>query len=152
MTHRWPAGPCFLKSQAGHVLKMFLNFQEISAWCSYKLGSYKKKKCITTIGVRGIWGFWNVGTSPLNSKSNSNLSQTERSSIRGLQIASKGLRGLQRASWGLREPIFFLFFFISSFFFTFLPLVLSPTPFCVQRQGISPEVPEVPSRTPMITT
>ena len=33
----------FLKSQAGHVLKMFLNFQEISAWCSYKLGSYKKE-------------------------------------------------------------------------------------------------------------
>ena len=31
------------KSQAGHVLKIFLNFWEISAWCSYKLGSYKKK-------------------------------------------------------------------------------------------------------------
>ncbi len=30
------------KSQAGHVLKIFLNFWEISAWCSYKLGSYKK--------------------------------------------------------------------------------------------------------------
>ena len=34
----------FPKSQAGHV-KMFLNFWEISAWCSYKLGSYKKKEC-----------------------------------------------------------------------------------------------------------
>ena len=33
----------FPKSEAGHVLKMFLNFQEISGWCSYKLGSYKKK-------------------------------------------------------------------------------------------------------------
>ena len=33
----------FLKFQAGHVLNMFLNFPEISAWCSYKLGSYKKK-------------------------------------------------------------------------------------------------------------
>ena len=65
------------------------------------------------------------------------------------QIASKGLRGLQRASWGLREPMFFLYFLISSFFFTFLPLVLSPTLFWVRHQGTSPEVPEVPSLTPM---
>ena len=33
----------FLKSEPGHVLKMFLNFQQISGWCSYKFGSYKKK-------------------------------------------------------------------------------------------------------------
>ena len=36
----------FPKSQAGHVLKMFLNFWEISAWCFYKLGSYKMKKSV----------------------------------------------------------------------------------------------------------
>ena len=34
----------FPKSQAGHDLKMFLNFWEISASRSYKLGSYEKKK------------------------------------------------------------------------------------------------------------
>jgi hypothetical protein len=28
------------------LLKLFLNFEKISASCSYKLGSYKKKKCI----------------------------------------------------------------------------------------------------------
>ena len=35
------------ESEAGHVLKMFLNFHQISGWCSYKLGSYKKKECKT---------------------------------------------------------------------------------------------------------
>ena len=30
--------------EAGLVLKLFLNFWQIWAWCSYKLGSYKKKK------------------------------------------------------------------------------------------------------------
>ena len=34
------------KSEAGHVLKMFLNFQRISGWCCYKLGSYKKKSVV----------------------------------------------------------------------------------------------------------
>ena len=33
----------FLKTEAGHVLKMFLNFGQIWASRSYKLGSYKKK-------------------------------------------------------------------------------------------------------------
>ena len=33
------------KNQPEHVLKLFLNFEKISASCSYKLGSYKKKKC-----------------------------------------------------------------------------------------------------------
>ena len=33
----------FLKSEAGLVLNLFLNFGQIWAWCSYKLGSYKKK-------------------------------------------------------------------------------------------------------------
>ena len=32
------------KSQAGHVLKLFLNFWPISASVSYKLGSYKIKR------------------------------------------------------------------------------------------------------------
>ena len=32
------------KNQPEHVLKLFLNFEKISASCSYKLGSYKKKK------------------------------------------------------------------------------------------------------------
>ena len=37
----------FLQSgEAGHVLKMFLQFWPISASRSYKLGSYKKKTCI----------------------------------------------------------------------------------------------------------
>ena len=31
------------KNQPEHVLKLFLNFEKISASCSYKLGSYKKK-------------------------------------------------------------------------------------------------------------
>ena len=34
----------FLKIEAGHVLNMFLNFCQIWASRSYKLGSYKKKK------------------------------------------------------------------------------------------------------------
>ena len=34
----------FSKTEAGHVLKMFLQFWLISASRSYKLGSYKKKK------------------------------------------------------------------------------------------------------------
>ena len=33
----------FSKTEAGHVLKMFLQFWLISASRSYKLGSYKKK-------------------------------------------------------------------------------------------------------------
>ena len=37
------------ESEAGHVLKMFLNFKRISGWCSYKLGSYKKKKSVPTL-------------------------------------------------------------------------------------------------------
>ena len=57
------------------------------------------------------------------------INQRASEGFREPQIASKGLRGLQRASWGLREPIFFLFFSFHHFFFTFLPLVLSPTPF-----------------------
>ena len=35
----------FSKTEAGHVLKMFLQFWLISASRSYKLGSYKKKTC-----------------------------------------------------------------------------------------------------------
>ena len=31
------------KNQPEHVLKLFLNFEKISASCSYKLGSYKKR-------------------------------------------------------------------------------------------------------------
>ena len=31
------------KNQPEHVLKLFLNFNKISASCSYKLGPYKKK-------------------------------------------------------------------------------------------------------------
>merc|ERR1739838_484283 len=62
------------------------------------------------------------------------INQRASEGFREPQIASKGLRGLQRASWGLREPIFFLLFFISSFFFHFSPTgfesdtILSPTP------------------------
>ena len=33
----------FSKTEAGHVLKMFLQFWPISASRSYKLGSYKRK-------------------------------------------------------------------------------------------------------------
>ena len=33
------------KNQPEHVLKLFLNFEKNSASCSYKLGSYKKKRC-----------------------------------------------------------------------------------------------------------
>ena len=33
------------KTEAKHVLRMFLNFWPISASRSYKLGAYKKKKC-----------------------------------------------------------------------------------------------------------
>ena len=36
----------FYKTEAGHVLKMFLQFWLISASRSYKLGSYKKKTCM----------------------------------------------------------------------------------------------------------
>ena len=35
----------FLKTEAGHVIKMFLNFGQIWASRSYNLGSYKKKTC-----------------------------------------------------------------------------------------------------------
>ena len=35
----------FIKIEAGDVLKMFLNFGQIWASRSYKLGSYKKKTC-----------------------------------------------------------------------------------------------------------
>ena len=41
----------FSKTEAGHVLKMFLQFWLISASRSYKLGSYKKKTCIVLIFV-----------------------------------------------------------------------------------------------------
>ena len=37
----------FSKTEAGHVLKMFLQFWLISASRSYKLGSYKKKNVYT---------------------------------------------------------------------------------------------------------
>ena len=37
----------FYKTEAGHVLKMFLTFRPISASRSYKLGSYKKKKRVS---------------------------------------------------------------------------------------------------------
>ena len=37
----------FYKTEAGHVLKMFLQFWLISASRSYKLGSYKKKSVVT---------------------------------------------------------------------------------------------------------
>ena len=46
------------KNQPEHVLKLFLNFEKISASCSYKLGSYKKKRC--TLGVdyfSHLWGY-----------------------------------------------------------------------------------------------
>ena len=35
------------KNQPEHVLKLFLNFEKNSASCSYKLGSYKKKKRVS---------------------------------------------------------------------------------------------------------
>ena len=35
------------KSQAEHVLKLFLNFEEISGSVSYKKVSYKKKSVVT---------------------------------------------------------------------------------------------------------
>ena len=38
----------FSKTEAGHVLKMFLQFWLISASRSYKLGSYKKKRVLPT--------------------------------------------------------------------------------------------------------
>ena len=57
-------------------------------------------KGVRDIGVRGIWGFLNFGTSPVNSKSDSNSSPTEISSIRGLQT-SDSLKEPQRASEGL---------------------------------------------------
>ena len=38
------------KNQPEHVLKLFLNFEKNSASCSYKLGSYKKKRCKTRPG------------------------------------------------------------------------------------------------------
>ena len=43
----------FSKTEAGHVLKMFLQFWLISASRSYKLGSYKKKRVyrITRWGI-----------------------------------------------------------------------------------------------------
>ena len=41
----------FSKTEAGHVLKMFLQFWLISASRSYKLGSYKKKKRVDAPGV-----------------------------------------------------------------------------------------------------
>ena len=36
----------FTKSEAEHVLKMFLKYPKNRASCSYKLGSYKKKECM----------------------------------------------------------------------------------------------------------
>ena len=33
------------QNQPEHVLKWFLNFAKIAAYCSYKLSSYKKKTC-----------------------------------------------------------------------------------------------------------
>ena len=41
----------FSKTEAGHVLKMFLQFWLISASRSYKLGSYKKKRVLTMQSV-----------------------------------------------------------------------------------------------------
>ena len=38
----------FPKSQAGHVLKMFLKLWEISAWCSYKLNFLENKQVWST--------------------------------------------------------------------------------------------------------
>ena len=35
----------FLNTEAEHVLKMFLKYPKNRASCSYKLRSYKKKKC-----------------------------------------------------------------------------------------------------------
>ena len=35
-----------LKSEAGIVLNLSLIFEQISAWRPYKLGPYKKKKCM----------------------------------------------------------------------------------------------------------
>ena len=46
----------FSKTEAGHVLKMFLQFWLISASRSYKLGSYKKKTC-TTFSFQVILNF-----------------------------------------------------------------------------------------------
>ena len=53
----------FSKTEAGHVLKMFLQFWLISASRSYKLGSYKRKN-LESIGVRdgmGGQGQYRVG-------------------------------------------------------------------------------------------
>ena len=36
----------FTKSEAEHVLKMFLKYPKNRASCSYKLGSYKKKSVL----------------------------------------------------------------------------------------------------------
>ena len=41
------------KNQPEHVLKLFLNFEKISASCSYKLGSYKKKSVINSTSDDG---------------------------------------------------------------------------------------------------
>lgn len=48
----------FLKTEAGHVLEMFLRFWLISASPSYKLGSYIKKRvsrilCTSAVLVSG---------------------------------------------------------------------------------------------------
>ena len=44
-THIFPK-KILAQSQPEHVLKMFLNFEEISGSVSYKKVSYKKKKCM----------------------------------------------------------------------------------------------------------
>ena len=47
----------FSKTEAGHVLKMFLQFWLISASRSYKLGSYEKKKNMYLATMRPLCGF-----------------------------------------------------------------------------------------------
>ena len=43
--------------EAGHVLKMFLKKCQISASCSYKLGSYKRKKVYVSLDLALIGTF-----------------------------------------------------------------------------------------------
>ena len=45
----------FSKTEAGHVLKMFLQFWLISASRSYKLGSYEKKKHVFSDDAPSVW-------------------------------------------------------------------------------------------------
>ena len=53
----------FSKTEAGHVLKMFLQFWQISASRSYKLGSYKKKRVLKIDRKKN---FVNIGLLLLN--------------------------------------------------------------------------------------